>query len=205
MPEGQHTAGAAMAGATHALRDRGPRILLPEDIPYSQSSEKQRLLWVLVACFLAINTGIFYVAQQASSAFQSSLQVTTDKLADAISQGKSAPVQEFPATSSSIGVDPALSHSVQPQAPTALPERPQVDRFIDPRDYVDAHQFAVSNAKALLAEGKFEDARRGLNYVLANQARIPLSPLLREEIDYLIPLTYFEHGNATAPIVEKQP
>ncbi|QDV05003.1 hypothetical protein Poly30_04980 [Planctomycetes bacterium Poly30] len=206
-------AGSAPAGSNHALRDRGPRILLPEDIPYSQSSEKQRLLWVLVACFLLVNTGIFFVAYQASAAFQSSLQVTTDKLADAIAQDKSAPAvaapSEFPATSASVGVDPSLTYTMN--TPTSLPagsdlpERSQRDRWIDPRDYANTHEFAVGNAKALLADGRFEEARRLLNHVLANQARIPLSPVLREEIDYLIPLTYFEHGKATAPQREERP
>lgn len=204
-------AAAAGNGNGYALRDRGPRILLPEDIPYSQASEKQRLLWILVACFLLVNTGIFYVATQASAAFQSSLQVTTDKLADAIAQDKAAPAppSPFPATSASVGIDPAVTHTVSTQpilpAGSDLPERSQRDRWIDPRDYANTHEFAVGNAKALLAEGRFEDARRLLNHVLANQARIPLSPVLREEIDYLIPLTYFEQGNATAPTPEKRP
>ncbi len=56
----------------------------------------------------------------------------------------------------------------------------------------------MGNAKALLSEGRFEDARRLLNHVLANQARVPMAPSLREEIDYLIPLTYYEQGRSIA-------
>ena len=183
------------------------------ECPKRSSMEKQRLLWILVACFLFVNTGIFYVATQASAAFQASLQVTTDKLADAIVQDKAAPAavqpSQFPATSASVGIDPSMTHTMNAPgvlpAGSNLPERSQRDRWIDPRDYANTHEFAVGNAKSLLAEGRFEDARRLLNHVLANQARIPLSPVLREEIDYLIPLTYFENGNATAPSREDKP
>ncbi|MEO0663084.1 MAG: hypothetical protein AAFZ87_16225, partial [Planctomycetota bacterium] len=42
-----------------------------------------------------------------------------------------------------------------------------------------------SRILALLARGR------------TNDARVPLAPSLRQEIDYLIPLTYFEQGRAT--------
>ncbi|MEL6713785.1 MAG: hypothetical protein AAFP86_08430, partial [Planctomycetota bacterium] len=79
---------------------------------------------------------------------------------------------------------------------TVAPPAPET--WIDPTDYEGTHEFAVGYAKKLLADGRFEDARRLLNHVLANQARVPLAPSLRQEIDYLIPLTYFEQGRATA-------
>ena len=189
-----------------ALRDRGPRILLPEDVPYSNVGESQRMLWVLIACFLVLCTGMFYITYQSSKAFQATLLANTDRLAAALDRNQAAAVAQ-PAplpTSASVPVEPSLSYSIdQPnsaQPASELPKRSSADRWIDPRDYANTHEFAVGNAKAMLANGQFEEARRLLNHVLANQARIPLSPVLREEIDYLIPLTYFEQGNATAPI-----
>ena len=199
--------GAQGASQGHALRDRGPRILLPEDVPYSIGGENQRMLWALIACFLVLCTGMFYATYQSSKAFQATLLANTDRLTDAIDRNQgSAPAQASAAiapTSASIPVDPSLTYSIDlpgslPRG-ADLPKRSQSDRWIDPRNYANTHEFAVGNAKALLSNGRFEEARRLLNHVLANQARIPLSPVLREEIDYLIPLTYFEHGNATAP------
>ena len=191
------------------LRDRGPRILLPEDVPYSIGGENQRMLWALIACFLVLCSGMFYVTYQSSKAFQATLLANTDRLADAIDRSQhNAPALAPPATaaptSASVPVDPSLTYSIDlpgslPRG-ADLPKRSQSDRWIDPRNYANTHEFAVGNAKAMLSNGQFEEARRLLNHVLANQARIPLSPTLREEIDYLIPLTYFEHGNATAPV-----
>ena len=193
--------------AGHALRDRGPRILLPEDVPYSIGGENQRMLWALIACFLVLCAGMFYVTYQSSKAFQATLLSNTDRLAAALDRNQAGALAQAPVavapTSASVPVDPSLSYSIDlpgslPRG-ADLPKRSQSDRWIDPRNYANTHEFAVGNAKAMLADGQFEDARRLLNHVLANQARIPLSPALREEIDYLIPLTYFEHGNATAP------
>lgn len=198
------------AGQGFALRDRGPRILLPEDVPYSTTGENQRMLWVLIACFLVLCAGMFYVTYQSSKAFQATLLANTDRLADALDRSQGQAPAQAPAvapeatTSASVPVDPSLSYTIDlpgtlPRG-ADLPRRSQSDRWIDPRNYANTHEFAVGNAKAMLSNGQFEEARRLLNHVLANQARIPLSPVLREEIDYLIPLTYFEHGNATAPL-----
>ena len=166
------------------------------------------MLWVLIACFLVLCAGMFYVTYQSSQAFQATLLSNTDRLADALDRSQAQAPAQAPAvapavTSASVPVDPSLTYSIDlpgslPRG-ADLPKRSQSDRWIDPRNYANTHEFAVGNAKAMLSNGQFEEARRLLNHVLANQARIPLSPVLREEIDYLIPLTYFEHGNATAP------
>ncbi|MEM9381479.1 MAG: hypothetical protein AAGB93_16105 [Planctomycetota bacterium] len=186
-------AAAAPVGAGATL-DRGPRILLPEDVPYSNRVEAQRYVWALVACFLLINTGIFVLAHQASSNFQTSITQATGLLAEAIAR------QNATRSSAPVLLAPSVEHTlVEPEEDEPF----QPDAWIDPTDYRSPHEFAVGNAKALLAEGRFEDARRLLNHVLANQARVPLAPSLREEIDYLIPLTYYEQGNATAPEVQR--
>ncbi|MEM9800434.1 MAG: hypothetical protein AAGA20_08910 [Planctomycetota bacterium] len=171
--------------------DRGPRVLLPEDDPYAASDDRQRMVLPLVACFLLVNTGLLFLAHLANASFHTSIAEATDLLAESIATRAPAP------TSAQIPiVVPDLSHSItRPLPKEAAPFQPEA--WIDPRDYKNTHEFAVANAKALLAEGRFEDARRLLNHVLANQARLPLAPSLREEIDYLIPLTYYEQGNAT--------
>jgi len=178
------------AGGTRATLDRGPRILLPEDVPYSATGERQRTVWALIACFLLVNTGIFVLAHQASSNFQNTMSAATGLLAEALTRQNDAPTH----AAAPVAVT-YVEHTVDPQ-PT---ERDAAEPRVDPSGYGSPHEFAVANAKALMTEGRFEDARRQLNYVLANKARVPLAPSLREEIDYLIPLTYYEQGNATAP------
>lgn len=186
-------------------RDRGPRLLLPEDIPYSTSGETSRLIWALVACFLLINTGIFVLAHQASTNVNATISEATGLIAEALQQRNATAGETLgsaPATISS-----QVTHSMQPIQPAAeggvetgakTPEP-----WVDPRNYENTHAFAVGRAKALLTDGRFEDARRLLNNVLANQARIPLSNELREEIDYLIPMSYYQQGRATAPEVKR--
>ncbi|MEM6571549.1 MAG: hypothetical protein AAF957_24265 [Planctomycetota bacterium] len=192
----QRAAAAQQPVGAGATLDRGPRILLPEDVPYSNRVEAQRYVWALVACFLLINTGIFFLAHQASSNFQTSITQATGLLAEAIARQNANDTR----ASAPVVIAPAVEHTV---VETPEEEQFQPDAWIDPTDYRSPHEFAVGNAKALLAEGRFEDARRLLNHVLANQSRVPLAPSLREEIDYLIPLTYYEQGRATAPEVQR--
>lgn len=195
---GMHTGAPrpSLMGQPTLARDRGPRILLPEDVPYSPAGDHGKLVWALVVCFLLVNTGIFMLAHQASTNVNTSISEATGLLAQALSQRGEAPTYG----SAPASLAPAVTHTVQPPAP-AEPEPLPVptEPWVDPRDYAGAHEFAVGNAKVLMGEGRFEDARRLLNHVLANQARVPLAPALREEIDYLIPLTYYEQGRSIAP------
>ena len=73
------------------------------------------------------------------------------------------------------------------------------DTIVEPLEYDNTHQLGVARAKALLEQGKPEEARMLLNFILANRDRVPMRNSLREEIDYLIPFTYFEQGNLIAP------
>lgn len=188
----------SLMGQPTLARDRGPRILLPEDVPYSPAGDHGRFMWALVVCFLLVNTGIFMLAHQASNNVNSSISEATGLLAEALSQRGGAPTYG----SAPASISPVVTHTVEPTAPAKVEPEPlpaPTEPWVDPRDYSGAHEFAVGNAKALMGEGRFEDARRLLNHVLANQARVPLAPALREEIDYLIPLTYYEQGRSIAP------
>ena len=183
-----------MHAPTTADRDRGPRFLLPEDVPYSLAGNNSHLIAALIACFLMVNTGIFFLAHQASSNVNESLSQATGLIADAISmrgQGE-APLQA--AQPSQFG--PGMTHEVElpPQRFAVADEK---ETWIDPRDYKNPHEFAVGNAKKMMEEGRFEEARRLLYWVLANQQRAPLTPSMRAEVDYLIPLTYYQQGRAT--------
>jgi len=191
-PHPQHAVGSLMAQpAERAALDRGPRILLPEDVPYSSGATARdaRIIWALVACFLIVNTGIFWLAHLASTNVNQSITNATGVIAEALSGRGSAPV---------YGAQPPAVPDVV-YAPVededASPAR-DAEPWVDPRNFEGTHEFAVGRAKALLSVGRFEDARRLLFNVLANKDRVPLEAGLREEIEYLIPLTYYDQGRA---------
>lgn len=177
------------------LRDAGPTIVLPEDLPNSSAWERNRSLLALVGCFLLVNTGIFFLAQQASDRFNKTIADATGLMAQVLLEQQSRDAR----AAAPANAEPAVEHVIEPSDPEPeLPEEPD-DRLEDPLEYDNTHQLAVGRAKALLAQGKPEEARMLLNFVLANRDCVPLRNSLREEIDYLIPFTYFEQGNLIAP------
>lgn len=190
-------------------RDRGPRLLLPEDVPYSLTGDQGRVIWALVACFLLVNTGIFWLAHQASSNVHTTLTEATGVIANALAQRDRPTFGAAPAA-----LPDAVSHTVEtppgdksvdepktaPEPVVAAPEQPESPvREIDPRDFGSTHEFSVRHAEALLEDGRPEEARHLLNYVLANRDLVPLTPALHEKIDFLIPLTYDRQALMTAP------
>jgi len=181
------------AGAPSLLRDAGPSIVLPEDLPDSSAWERNRSLVALVGCFLLINTGIFFLAQQASDRFNKTIADATGLMAQVLLEQQSRDAQ----AAAPSGAEPAVEHVIELAKPevTQEPDR----RLEDPLEYDNTHQLAVGRAKSLLSQGKPEEARMLLNFVLANRDCVPLRNSLREEIDYLIPFTYFEQGNLIAP------
>ena len=187
---------AASSEVPSLLVDRGPRVVLPEDLPYDGAGAggRNRSLIALVGCFLLVNTGIFFLAQQASDRFNQTIADATGLMAQVLLDQQASQAQAAAPT----GVEPGVEHVVEPvEEVEAEPE----DRgpLVDPLEYDNTHQLAVGRAKALLEAGQPEEARMLLNFVLANHDRVPLSNSLREEIDYLILFTYFEQGGAVAP------
>ncbi len=181
--------------APSMLRDAGPSIVLPEDLPNSSGWERNRSLVALVGCFLLVNTGIFFLAQQASDRFNKTIADATGLMAQVLLEQQSREAQ----AAAPANAEPAVEHVIESSDPE--PEIPEEanERLEDPLEYDNTHHLAVGRAKALLAQGKPEQARMLLNFVLANRDCVPLRNSLREEIDYLIPFTYFEQGNLIAP------
>lgn len=220
-PAEQETKEAVAAtGSMSLLGDRGPRITLPEDMPGASSWERNRSLLALVGCFLLINTGIFFLAQQASDRFNQTISEATGLMAQVLLDQQSqdaqaaAPANAEPSVEHVIEPnttqpDPALPNTTEPnsgnpaqQGPKRLDPRALAaveEPVVDPLEYDNTHQLGVARAKALLDQGKPEEARMLLNFVLANRDRVPMPNSLREEIDYLIPFTYFEQGSLIAP------
>ena len=76
--------------------------------------------------------------------------------------------------------------------------------MLDASDYTNTHEFGVEAARKLIQLGEYAEARRTLFMVLANQDRgTPMAPSLREDIDYLIALTYYDQGRSIAPEVNE--
>jgi hypothetical protein len=151
----------------------------PIDLPPARS----KLLWVLVGCFLLANAGIFLLTQQQSQTVNKTLIAITSSLVEAMAKGPSGPaVQEEPPASPVRSGEP---ESVAP-APT-----------FDTSQYQNSHELGIANARRLVREGDYVGARRTLFLILANQDRsMPLSPEQREDIDYLIALTYYDQGRS---------
>ncbi|MDA8592517.1 hypothetical protein N9L90_01205 [Planctomycetota bacterium] len=183
------------AAAPSLLRDAGPTIVLPEDLPNSSAWERNRSVVALVGCFLLINTGIFFLAQQASDRFNQTIADATGLMAQVLLEQQSRDAQ----AAAPANAEPTVEHVIESADPEVeVAEEPDT-RLEDPLEYDNTHQLAVGRAKALLSQGKPEEARMLLNFVLANRDRVPLRNSLREEIDYLIPFTYFEQGNLIEP------
>ncbi len=150
------------------------------DLPPARS----KMLWVLVGCFLLVNGMIFLITQQQSQSVNKTLAAVTSTLADAIARGAQPQV---PANASQR--DPSVAYEPERTNPTSL----------DPATYSNTHEVALEIARRLIQSGEYTRARRNLFTVLANQDRgTPLTKTLREEIDYLIALTYYDQGLSIA-------
>lgn len=192
---------ALVYARTTADRGHGPRPQLPDEVAGSLTGNNGRLIAVLGACFLMVNTGIFFLAQQATSNVNESLSQATGLIADAIATRGQGEATLRGAQPPQFG--PGVTHQFESLQP-GLGEAVEKEAWIDPRDYRNPHEFAVGNAKKMMEEGRFEEARRLLYWVLANQQRAPLTPSMRAEIDYLIPLTYYQQGRTTGLEQEDQ-
>lgn len=167
----------------HAASGNGsPFLSLPSfDLPPARS----KLLWVLVACFLLANGGVFMMTQQQNQNVNQTLVAVTSTLAEAVARGSSAAPRETPAYR-----EPGPSDVAPVGAPAPM---------LDPADFSNTNELGLHNARRLIEQGAYAEARRNLFFILANQDRsTPLTPTLREDIDYLIALTYYDQGRSIA-------
>lgn len=187
----------AAAEPEHAAAHSGagsPFLQFPTSIDLPPA--KSKLLWVLVGCFLLANGGIFLMTQQQNENVNRTLIAVTSTLADAVARGSQAAPQRSEA--------PAPREREPERDPEFGPEaRPEVP-MLDASDYTNTHEFGVEAARKLIQLGEYAEARRTLFMVLANQDRgTPMAPSLREDIDYLIALTYYDQGRSIAPEVNE--
>jgi hypothetical protein len=173
---------------THSSLGGGsPFLAFPTSIDLPPARSK--LLWVLVGCFLLANGGVFLMTQQQNQSVNQTLVAVTSTLAEAVARGSHSAPRDAQAYRDPVasGADPA--HAAAP--------------VLDSADFSSSNELGLHNARRLIEQGAYSEARRNLFFILANQDRsTPLTPALREDIDYLIALTYYDQGRSIA--VEEQ-
>jgi hypothetical protein len=149
------------------------------DLPPARS----KLLWVLVGCFLLVNGGVFLMTQQQNQNVNATLVAVTSTLAEAVARGSQAAPREVAPIRDSPTSDVVSARSSVP--------------MLDPADFSNSNELGLNNARRLIEQGAYAEARRNLFFILANQDRsTPLTPALREDVDYLIALTYYDQGRS---------
>jgi hypothetical protein len=178
---------AAQAEAPHAPQTESatpratsaPRVSVPTDIPESMwmapmaapgpEPKRNHLVEILALCFLVLNTALVLFAWRASDDFRDTLATVTHTVSDAVAdghnRGQSNTQHSAQNTQGSMGVRPDVNTSeVQTQSnPSDAPS----ELVLLPRATLDL-------AMERMAQGKFQEARQGLNHLLANQDRTAL-------------------------------
>lgn len=166
-----------------AVATASPFLTFPASIDLPPARSK--LLWVLVGCFLLANGGVFLMTQQQNQNVNATLVAVTSTLAEAVARGSNATPREAPQSREPVVSDVDARRAEAP--------------MLDPADFSNSNELGLHNARRLIEQGAYAEARRNLFFILANQDRsTPLTPALREDIDYLIALTYYDQGRSIA-------
>ncbi|MCP5022272.1 MAG: hypothetical protein GY930_10900 [bacterium] len=156
--------------------------------PAAPAPEGKRghLIEILALCFLVLSTALVILAWRASDDFRETLANVNNTVIDAVSEGHSrGQLQNATDTQGSMDVTPDVtSANVEPEIPT-------VDQ---PSEFVRLPRVALDLAIERIAEGKFEMARKGLYFLLANQDRTVLNEELIVEAEALVAKTYADQA-----------
>lgn len=192
-PEAPAPSAAAAAGpapaaqAASATPQAAPvaRISVPSDIPEAMwappaaapapEGKRGHLIEILALCFLVLNTALVLFAWRASDDFRDTLANVNNTITDAVSEGHNG--GQLQNTKGSMDVTPDVeSADVQPEVTT-------IDQ---PSEFVRLPRLSLDLAIERIAKGKFEMARKGLFFLLANQDRTVLNDELVVEAEALI-------------------
>jgi len=179
-----HATSAHRGELGHASAHAGaPFLSFPTSIDLPPARSK--LLWVLVGCFLLANGGVFLLTQQQNQSVNQTLVAVTSTLAEAVARGTNAAPRERAPYDAPVDSAPGAAAALEPR--------------LDSADFSNTNELGLHNARRLIEQGAYAEARRNLYFILANQDRsTPLTPALREDIDYLIALTYYDQGRSIA-------
>lgn len=157
--------------------------LAPIAIPVVSEGPKDKLVMMLAAGFLVVNTALILLAWQANSSFHDTLRDVTRGITDGLSEVANRPAQAAQAGPVQFVPVPTTGHQPRSadQRSTELHSMPQK---------------AILDARRWMGEGHYIDARRNLYHLLANRDLIALPTELVAEAEFLIAETYELQGSA---------
>jgi len=154
----------------------------PRMAPAAPTSEaparKSRVVEVLAICFLVVNVSMVFFAWRAGDEFRQTLAHVSGTVNEALIQNAN--------TSSSTPIQPEPVVEVMP-GPFEVEGDDQVA-------IPDMSRTALELARRRLENAEFEDARRGLQRLLANQDRAALEAEQVAEAELLIARSYYLEG-----------
>mgnify|MGYP003627587158 CR=1 FL=1 len=156
----------------------------PRTAPAAPTSEtparKSRIVEVLAICFLVVNVSMVFFAWRAGDEFRQTLAHVSGSVNEALIQNantkSSAPIQPDPIVEVMPG---PFDIEVETQDPVSVPSMSRT---------------ALELARRRLENAEFEDARRGLQRLLANQDRASLEAGQVAEAELLIARSYYLEG-----------
>ncbi len=170
--------GSAAEDELIALADAGHS---PITVPVVAGGSRDKLVMMLAVGFLLVNTALIVLAWQANSSFHGTLRDVTTGIADGISSATNRPAQAAP----SIQYVPVQTTGHTPRSPGLSPSK--LDGL---------GEQTITSARQMIAEGRYIDARRDLNHLLANHRLLLLNAEIIAEAEFLIAETYELQGNA---------
>ncbi|MCA9000320.1 MAG: hypothetical protein KDB61_00255, partial [Planctomycetes bacterium] len=142
--------------------------------------KRGHLIEILALCFLVLNTALVLFAWRASDDFRDTLATVTHTVSDAVAEGHNRGQSQ--ATQGSMGVQPDVQNTqVQVETP----------KDQEPSEIVMLPRATLDLAIERIAQGKYAEARKGLNHLLANQDRTALTAELVVEAEALIAESLF--------------
>jgi hypothetical protein len=179
---------AKVAPAPRAARSRAPVFdpHTPPGLPPELADEPRRgrMIEVLAAAVLVLNTALILFAWRAGDDFRETLVQVTGAITQAVSEGQA---QAGPPQPVVVEV-PAPVEPVEPFEP--------FDETQPPAPTVPLERTVLEIAQERLAAGAFEEARRGLYRMLAGQDRAALPAEVVAEAELLIARSYYLQGKA---------
>lgn len=147
---------------------------------------RDKLVMLLAVGFLLVNTALIMLAWQANSSFHGTLRDVSRGIAEGLSNGG-------PAQAAGPGANTGNSVSYVPVETTG--HAPRVPRET-PSPIQSSGEQTITSARVMLGSGRFLDARRNLNHLLANADLLTLDRELIAEAEFLIAESYELQGNA---------
>jgi hypothetical protein len=158
---------------------------IPEQLALPK--RRGRMLELLAASFLLLNTALILFAWRAGDDFEQTLAAITRTITSAVERGSGTPPRTTPGAGDDP--DPGVTPRIGQQ-----PDESGGDRKPAPGQRPSAiesfHQLALRIGQQHMAEGEYAQGRRSLYHMLANHDRAVVTPELVAEAEFLIAHSY---------------